>query len=160
MTLPAQYTYRDYLAALRLHRTSWFGTLFWLAYAGFVLWRQFLSPDAHPSWDPKTFAIAILLFALLCLIQDLLLRRRFQEDPTLQNLRSIEITHEGFTLHTDRLPVTYLWKDFTKVRRDKAVTLVYRKDVLYQIFPRRWFTDEQYAEFETILKASLGAPSR
>lgn len=51
------------------------------------------------------------------------------------------------------------WTDFLKYKVGKKMVLVYHSDALFQMFPKRWFSEDEWQKFLDILREALGQPS-
>lgn len=86
-------------------------------------------------------------------------RKIFRQQKTLHEPCVMEIDAEGMVATSSIGHANLKWKDFTKYKRGKGMILVYHSDALFQMFPIRWFTDDQYESFKGYLRESLGKPS-
>ncbi len=158
MTIQATYTERDYLRAQYLHLRSrvWLYVFFGLA-AVLLLASFFVSPSWDRSWISLggLFGLLLYLLILLFVVMPLRVRRLFRQQKLLHETYQMEITPAGFTNTSRRGSATYGWSDFHKFRASKNVTLVYQSDVMFHMFPRHCFTDEQYAELQSYLQSAF-----
>lgn len=161
MTIQATYTERDYLRSQYLHLRSRILPMALLGLAvGLLLIGFFLSPPWHRAWFALWVlgALAGYVLILLFVIIPWRVRRLFRQQKLLHETYEMEITAEGFTNSSRRGRASFTWGDFHKFRAAKEITLLYQSDNMFHMFPRRCFTEEQYAEFQGYLKAAFKRP--
>jgi hypothetical protein len=76
----------------------------------------------------------------------------------LQECNDLELTPTTFLFQNSRITLRSQWTDFPKYSIAPDMILVYDANELVHIFPRRWFTNEQYTEFQTYLQAAIENP--
>jgi len=70
----------------------------------------------------------------------------------------VAILEDKFSASSSHGQTTIDWKDFHKYKKNKRIILLYQSDALFHMFPIRWFSGDQFAEFQEILRANLGKP--
>jgi hypothetical protein len=85
-------------------------------------------------------------------------RKIFNQQKTLQQPYDMEITAEGVSSSGSHGSINMEWKDFHKYKMGKDLILVYQSDVLFHMFPKRWFSDDEFAQLQNYLHENLGEP--
>lgn len=164
MKIRASLTTQDYIKAQYVHLRprpliKWCG----VSLIGLALWvcfvQLFFPPHGRITW--RSFVMIGLLALLVILFWVVLPRTAktiFGQQKSLQVVREIEITPEGCTSSSAFGVVTMKWKDFHKYKVGRDLILVYHSDPLFQMFPKRWFSADEYTQFQEYLRANLGAP--
>lgn len=121
---------------------------------------RFLNPEEDVSpWTPYLILAGLLYFALLYGVWlPFRTKRLFLQQKTLQEPYEVEITDEAYSASSCHGQSRMVWKDFHKHKMSARIILLYQSDVLYHLFPTRWFSEDQLAEFQKILRANLGEP--
>jgi hypothetical protein len=165
MKLECQLFPDDYVKAQYVHlRPSpvfvWLG---WIVVALFPLLVVGLFPFAKKSGEWTPFILLVLAAGWLGIHFLILLprstRRIFWQQKSLQEKCILEIDAMGVVSTSSMGHAIQKWGDFTKYKRGKGLILAYQSDVIFQMFPKRWFTEEQYAELESYLRQALGKSS-
>ena len=85
-------------------------------------------------------------------------KKIFKQQKTLHDPFETEISIEGIATTHPRGNFKMAWKDFHKYKVGRDLILVYQSDAIFHMFPKRWFSDSEYAEFQQYLKEALGNP--
>ena len=164
MKLEIQLSEKDCVEAQFLHMQprpvfKWIG-LFLFSLAFLVCVHGFIIlPERGFHWRP--FAIfASLLYIVLFQRVWLPFRAKqsFLQQKSSQEPYEVEITEDTIILQSSRSQTTMEWKDFYKYKKSKSMILLYLSDVLYLIFPVRFFSVDQFTNFQEILRANVGKP--
>jgi hypothetical protein len=165
--IPIQLTLADLQAAQRLHiravslRTLLYYALFLTVVGAFFSW----SLPRHAPTDILAALVTVTLvgtafLAALNLISRWFIlpiraRRIFNQQKNLQ--RPYRVSWDAESVQTSsasgnsKIP----WVDFLKWRESKQLFLLYRSDVLFQMYPKRCFTPEQIDEFRLLAKRNI-----
>lgn len=164
MKLQCQLTPRDYIQAQFLHSRprpilKWIG-LFLVGLALVVCVDGFLNlPESEAPWRPFIIFAALLYFALFYGVWlPFRTRRLFSQQKALQEPYEVDISDDAFSASSSHGQTTMVWKDFHKYKTNKKIILLYQSDALFHMFPMRWFSGDQFSEFQEILRANLGEP--
>ena len=85
-------------------------------------------------------------------------RKIFRQQKTLQRPYDIRLSEEVLESVSEDGRVKMPWKNFHKYKMSKEMILVYQSDAIFHMFPKRWFAEEQFLEFQNILLRQLGKP--
>ena len=162
MKIHCQITPGDYIEAQYLHLRprplfKYIGILLF-ALAILASLQQFVFPTPRlVAWLPSATLGCLLYFALLYFVLiPKRIRKIYKQQKSLQSPYESNITEEAYgtvgVQGTARIP----WTEFYKFKTGKNMILVYQSDAIYHIFPKRWFTDRQFAVFHSILQDQLG----
>jgi hypothetical protein len=164
MKLHCQLTPGDYIDARFLHLRprplfKWIG-LSLVGVAIFVCVNGFLNvSESDAPWNPFIILAALLYFTLFYGVWiPLGTKRLFLQQKTLQEPYEVDISDEAFSASSRHGQTTMVWKDFHKYKTNKRIILLYQSDALFHMFPMRWFSGDQFREFQEILRANLGDP--
>ena len=165
MTIAANLTPEDYLEAQRLQlrclllrRTVVAGMVFVIVpgLTIYCIWQLVSPPPEGINWMP--FAI-VAMAGLLPLFYWILLprqiRKAFATQDWLKEPKEFRIDAERIVIKSGGMTYTRPWTDFRKFENHEDMVFLYESDRNYHIFPRRWFTAEEYAQFRDILEKSL-----
>ena len=161
MKLTAKLEPKDYLRATYLHsKPRPVFAILWgivILLLLFVLISMFLNPSEDGSVVPKTFLITLILVWTFQFTIGLRIKihRLFRQQKTLQAEYEIELTETGMRSLSQYGENKISWDQFYKARIGKATILVYQNDKIFHIFPRRWFTEEQYSELSAIVSQNI-----
>ncbi len=158
MTIHGEITFEDYQKFVRGGaRSSIFTISLGVIGVGVVpslLQRRF---------DPLDLVVLICLFLMVAAIYfgprlfGKSAEKNFLKIKSLQGLRRIEMNADGIAFSSPTVNFTERWaRHFRTYAVGSGYTVLYEAGTDYQIFPQRWFTDEQYAQFQTYLRNSLG----
>lgn len=135
--------------------------LFLAAVGAFFSWSvpRHTPTDILAAFVTVTLVGTALLAALNLLSRWLILpiraRRIFQQQKNLQRPYRVswdaENVQTSSTSGSSKIP----WADFLKWRESKQLFLLYRSDVLFQMYPKRYFTPEQVNEFRSLAKRNI-----
>jgi len=162
MRIDATILPKDLAGALRLHRRLEFGARFAFVvipavWAACTLWKL---------WDMRQMALLYSGIALVGVIvagffvERRLALRKLRQRIDLGRERSVTIGENGIVFVTARGRKSHPWLCFAEYKRGRNMVLMYLADGDYLIFPRRWFTPEQWEEFRTYLTAEIGVLGR
>ena len=85
-------------------------------------------------------------------------KKIFKQQKTLHEPYDVEITEDYFA-STSSLGFSKIsWSDFYKYRVGKDLILVYQSEVMFHMFPKRWFLETDYQKLTEILQGALGDP--
>ena len=152
----------DLAGALRLHRRLNVGARFAFVavpavWAAHTLWKLWDMRQMELLYSGIALVLAILVgfFA-----ERRLALRKLRQRTDLGVARTIAIGENGIVIVTARGRVSHPWLRFTRYKRGKDMVLLYLSDRVYLIFPRRWFTPEQWEEFGTYISTEIGELGR
>jgi len=162
MRIDANMQPKDLAGALRLHRRLDFGARFAFVvvpalWAACTLWKL---------WDMRQMTLLYSGIALVAVIaagffvERRLALRKLQQRIDLGREKSVTIGENGIVFVTKRGRKSHPWLCFAEYKRGRNMVLMYFSDGEYLIFPRRWFTPEQWEEFGTYLSAEMGGLGR
>jgi len=164
MKLHCQITPEDYIRAQFLHLRprpviKWVGLLIVVAALALGIQQLAFPPSGTITWAPFAILGGLAYFAAIYgILLPLKTRKIYRQQKTLQEPYESEVTDEVYAtvsvLGTTSMP----WKEFHKYKMNKDMLLVYQSDVIYHMFPKRWFTEDQFTEFKAILQRQLGQP--
>ena len=164
MRIHCQLEPNDCLEAQLLHirprpMLIWLGLLALMMFVGGAIIHIIITPIRSVSWTPLGIfgVVASLVFYYRVLLPKNS-KKIFTQQKSLQVPYEIEITEEMFSSASERGNGRCLWSDFHKYKQNKSTTLLYQSDVMFHVFQKRWFTDEEYIEFCRILEFHLGKP--
>ncbi len=162
ITLPnARLTSQDYLKAQYLHLRprpliKWVGLFLIVLALGLALRGLFFSGE-NGSWSPHIILGGLGYFGIMYLIiLPCRTRKIFRQQKTLQISYDIQLSEEALESVSAEGRVRMQWKNFHKYKIGQGMILVYQADALYHMFPKRWFSEEQFLEFQNILRRQLG----
>ncbi|MBW4652033.1 MAG: YcxB family protein [Kaiparowitsia implicata GSE-PSE-MK54-09C] len=134
----------------------------------FVLLLTFLAVVSLHIFTPPNNEVTIITFVffgwLACLALfygvwvPYLAKKIYKQQKTMQEPFELEPTAVKIIETSSRGISRLRWTDFHKYKLGKDIVLVYQSDPLFQIFPKRWFSEDEYREFRQILKGALGKP--
>lgn len=161
MKLHVQYMAADFVDAGYLHagRYKVINFLVFFVVVSSVFWYGVIG-NAHPD-TVDYLGLAGINGALLCVLFGYLwllprnARRNFELNKTVHGPQALELTADRLRGTTSQASVDLPWTEFLKYKIGKKSILLYQAEGLYIIFPRRWFTDEQYVEFQVLLRAAF-----
>jgi len=164
MKIHCQITPEDYLRALYLHirprpLLKWLGILGALN----VVWVN-IQLMLHPHKNEDAWIYYWLLGVIVFIIWKYAIalpkktRRIYRQQKMLQTPYEAEITEESYEGESHCGKGKMAWKDFHKYKTGKDIVIVYQSDALFNMFPKRWFSDEEFVEFQSILHRQLGKP--
>lgn len=87
-------------------------------------------------------------------------RKIFRQQKALQELQEVEISSEGLMTTSSRGSWKMKWVEFHKYKIGSDLILVYLSDAAFHAFPKRFFSEEEYALFQSYLATSLGKPKK
>ena len=167
ITLQCKLTPEDYIQALRLHMQQP-----WIKYLAFVVLGLYLAMFIHLIAIGSSLTliaerlIALLTFVLAFgiiyfVIQPWNARRIFSQQKTLQVEYEAVISPDTLTTTTQNGHYEMPLADFHKYKVGKNLVLVYQSQVLFHMFPRRFFaSDEDFNTFLSYLEARLPRAKR
>lgn len=123
-----------------------------------AVWALWMSFQPHPRVDlPR--ARWVLLACLLYLPTVFLIyhpykcRREFTQRKDLHSPLRFQITEEGIGFHVQSTTLLRPWGDYHKWREGRAMFLLYFSDTLYQMMPKRFFSEpDDVDKFRTLLQ--------
>lgn len=164
MKLHCQIEVSDYVQAQYLHLRprpliKWLG-IFLIVLFVLVTLQQIIIPQGGRITILPYILIAVGFY--LVIIYGIWLPYRtkkiYKQQKTLQEPFESEISSDEF-ISTNSLGTARLrWKDFHKYKVGKDMILVYQSDLMFHMFPRRWFCEGDYERFLEILNSALGKP--
>lgn len=164
MKIHCQLEPNDCLEAQLLHIRprpvlKWLGLFTLLMFTLGAIIHIIITPVRYVSWTPLCMfgVVAYLVFHFLVLLPRQS-RKIFAQQKGLQIPYEIEITEDMYSVASERGNGRCPWSDFHKYKKNKSTILLYQSDVLFHIFQKRWFTEEQFIEFCRILERHLGKP--
>lgn len=159
----------DYVRTLRLYLrphpiVKWIG-IFLLLFSFLVIGlHQLVVPPSRSgvmlrlAFFGSLACLALLYYALYYVWLPYSAKKIYKQQRTMQEPFEVELNDveiiETNSLGTSRLR----WTDFHKYKLGRDMVLVYQSDPLFQIFPKRWFSEDEYRKFRQILKGALGEP--
>ena len=165
MKLHCQLTADDYIRARFLHMRprpvlKWLGILV-VAAAVVTQALLWLLPGTHrPEMTPLLVQLGLVVYLLLRLLVWLPWRTRtaFKQQKSLQEPYDVEISEDLYHATSAHGTCAVPWRDFHNYKVGPTLILVYQSDALFHMFPKRWFADGEFAEFQQILARNLGKP--
>jgi len=162
MRIEAQLQPEDHVKAHRVHRRmSPTARLVFIAlpvaWCLHALWRL---------WDMRQYVLfsygmgGVALLTAIRLVYRFCVRRRLLKRHAADAPMSIGIGIEGIVLVTRHGSESLPWLRFSKYKCGKELVLLYRVEGDYLIFPDRWFSPVQKAEFTAYLRNELDEPAR
>jgi hypothetical protein len=102
------------------------------------------------------FAFLLLEYVIVTRVQSQPSRRALARVNALPGPRTIEIDDHGLSITGPSIAKRINWNEsYRKFQLGRDYLLVFESFNRYQIFPRRWFTEDQLAEFQTHLRQGL-----
>ncbi len=168
ITLQCKLKPEDYIQAQYLHmRPSP-----WLKYLGIAFlsfWLVVLVALALSTRSLSSVLSTATPILFLCLIYAFILfvilpwnvRRIFSQQKTLQIEYETAISPETIESTSEHGTMRMRLSDFHKYKVGKDLILVYQSQVIFHMFPRRFFSSEaDFKTFLSYLEANLGSPKR
>ncbi|CAN5707253.1 hypothetical protein BH09VER1_BH09VER1_43850 [soil metagenome] len=162
MKIQAQLTPDDFVAGHYLHVGRYrmlglpFATIFVVLLLGYAIYAGPNGPAGSRFLPVFYLVFALTLAGCVFYSRPRKTRRKFEMGGSLPEPFEIELTPERFVSRYPVDGVDLPWTAFRKFKATADLTIVYQSDNLFHVFPRRWFTDEEYAEFQGYLRAALG----
>ncbi len=165
--IPIQLTLADLEAAQRLHiRVASLRTLLYLVVFVVVVGAYFSWTLPQPSTSGLLVNLAIVTVVGIAILVGLTLisrwlglpmraRRIFQQQKNLQRPYQLSWDSEAVQTASANGNSKMPWTEFLKWRESKQIFLLYRSDVLFQMYPKRYFTAEQIDEFRSLAKRNI-----
>jgi hypothetical protein len=168
ITLQGKFKPEDYIKALYLHLRPkpWFKYIV-IALLSLCL-VVFVASASSPDSLINAFSIfvPILIFGLfyifiLFVIMPWNVRRIFSQQKTLHSEHTTVISPETIESTSEHGSMKMRLSDFHKYKVGKDMILVYQSQVLFHMFPRRFFaSEEDFQTFISYLEANIGRPKR
>ena len=165
MTLHCQLTADDYVRARYLHLRPRpvFKWLFILAVAAAVVTQALLwlmPGKERPEMTPLLVQLGLAVYLLFRLLVRLPRRTKavFSQQKSLQAPYDLEISEDQYQATSAHGTSAMPWRDFHQYKVGPTMILVYQSDALFHMFPKRWFADGEFTEFQQILARNLGKP--
>lgn len=164
MKLHCQITLEDYIKAQFLHLRprpiiKWVSVLIVLTALALSIQQLVLPPSGAITWTPFAILGGLAYFAIIYgVILPLRIKKIYRQQKSLQEPYESELTDKTYASVSVHGAATMPWNMFHKYKMNKDTILVYQSDAIYHIFPKRWFTEEQFADFQEILHRHLGHP--
>ncbi len=161
MTIHCQITEEDYIRAQYLHmrpRPVFLaaGVLMVAMALIVIVLRLFIYPSASSHASPYILLAVLVYLALrFFVIMPMSAKRIYRQQKTLHEPYEVEITEEAMRVASTYGESTVPWQTFYKYKVGRDFLLVYQSAAIFHMFPRRWFSDEQFAEFQAILARHL-----
>ena len=165
MTISATLTPEDYLNAQRLQlrrlllrNTVVTGMVLVIvpALTIYCIWQLVSPPPEGINWMPFVIvAMASLLPIFYWILLPRQIRKAFAAQEWLKEPKEFRIDGERISIRSGGKTYTRAWTDFRKFEAHEDLVFLYESDRNYHIFPRRWFTAEEYAQFRDILEKRL-----
>jgi hypothetical protein len=84
-------------------------------------------------------------------------KKIFAQQKSLQAPLEIWISAAELFLKTEKAESHTPWDDFHKWKANNKTILVYHSDVIFHMFPRRWFaSDAEFQSFQDLLSKTIG----
>lgn len=164
MKIRCQIEPADYVRAQYLHLRPR-PLIKWL---GIFLVALFLLVSLQQIFIPADGKISALPFILLAVLAYLVItygvwlpyrtKKIYKQQKTLQEPYDSELTDDEFISTNSIGAARIKWRDFHKYKVGRDMILLYQSDLIFHMFPRRWFGEGEYDRFLAILKSSLGEP--
>jgi hypothetical protein len=84
----------------------------------------------------------MVYFAVLLLLVPFTAKKQFEQNTTLKNEISMELTEQGVTLKSGPAETELLWSKIHKWKFDHGIYLLYVTKNIFYIVPSRALTDE------------------
>lgn len=166
MTIHCQLEPRDYVQSQFLHARPRLEFavvgVFLVAVGLLTCLYQWLAPgDGSDWWVPCVILGSIGGVAVLYgLVMPWRARRIFRQQKSLHSPWECDLSEETCESRSAHGHARVPWTEFHRYKMGRDMVLVYHSDVLFSVFPRRWFTEAQFDEFLRILEHQLGKPQR
>jgi hypothetical protein len=98
--------------------------------------------------------------ALSILVDRRWIPKKVRQQHESDTPREVEISADGIAIVTPKGTESQSWLRTAKYKIGKELVLLYGYDAKYLIFPNRWFTPDQKAEFDGYLRSELGEPAK
>lgn len=85
-------------------------------------------------------------------------KKIYKQQKSLQEPYDAELSQDEFISSNSLGTARIKWADFHKYKVAKDMILVYQSDLIFHMFPRRWFNEGEYEKLLEILKLELGEP--
>ena len=159
-------TWRDFLSAIKLTRprsaryVTWFLSLFGLAAAiGEIV--LFVFSRENPQLQKS--AMSLLPLAVLAVVWWLLAhfgiyvaaKKQFRGSPGSQVPINLVVSDEGVCFKTSLSESRTSWKSFIKYSENAEVFAIRPSPVIFNVIPKRAFTEEQIKMFRETLQRNL-----
>lgn len=161
MTIHCQITEEDYIRAQYLHvrpRPVFLaaGVLMIAMALAVIVLRLFIYSSGSSHASPYILLAVLVYLALrFFVIMPMSAKRIYRQQKTLHEPYSVEVTEETMHVTSTYGESTVPWQTFHKYKVGRDFILVYQSAAIFHMFPRRWFSDEQFAEFQGILTRHL-----
>jgi hypothetical protein len=161
MTIHCQITEEDYIRAQYLHvrpRPVFLaaGVLMVVAALTIIVLKLFVYPSTMSQPAPYVlFAVLVYLALRFFVIMPMSAKRIYREQKTLHDPYEVEITEETIRFASRHGGSSAAWRQLHKYKVGKDFILLYPSRETFHMFPRRWFSDEQFTEFQGILARHL-----
>ncbi len=162
MKLRCQIEPSDYVRAQYLHIRpkppfQWIGIPLVLLLVLVGLQQVFLPRDGKITAIPFAIFGVLAYFALSYGIWlPYRTKKIYKQQKTLQEPYEAELTEEEFVSTNSFGTARIKWADFHKYKVGKDIVLVYQSDLIFHLFPKRWFSDDDFRKLLQILQNSLG----
>lgn len=87
-------------------------------------------------------------------------RMFYRRQPSVEGPRTMLVDDSGVQWHWDGGSVSAEWRTFIRWYEGKNGFLLYSSPVLFNIVPKRAFSDDQVAEFRTLLLQHIASDKR
>ncbi len=141
---------------------KWFLYLLCVVASAMILLYPALQPEPLSSTLISIFPFVFFFFLTPVYNRFFLpgkIRRHFL-DSGLDSPVEYKLTPDFFLVRSSETNGEFPWSDLQKFAVTPGFVILYNKAGLAYIFPRRWFTDEQFAEFKGYLQSALGKSGR
>ena len=164
MKLQCHITPEDYVRGQFLHvrprpAIKWAGLMIVVAALAIGIQELVFPPSGTLAWKPFAILVALAYFYVLYAVMlPWKTRKIYKQQKSLQEPYESELTDDAYSFASIHGAATMPWSMFHKYKISKDTILLYQSDAIYHLFPKRWFTEEQFAEFQSILQKHLGQP--
>jgi len=163
MKIHASFTVGDYIKAryldLRPRRALAIAGVFMLGLTVFVSLGAllgWLGDKPISPWIPLALLGGLLYLVIIYFVElPLQVRRIFKQQRTFHEPLELELMPTQMTATSSKGTVTVPWADFHRYKTSTNLILVYQSDVAFHLFPRRWFSEDEFALLQQWLKAAF-----
>ena len=162
MKIKGQFQWTDYLAAQLLHlqpsrfvRVALYGAFSLMTLSFITIFCLFIigQLDGNISFILPAFILTIIFPIYRYVLLPNRIKKIFTQQKELSLPVEFEFTETGVHTSNELGNSTRPWTHFIKWKENKEVIMLYHSDVLFNMIPKRFFTDSQQIEtFKSFLE--------
>ncbi len=159
MNLEYRITFNDFLEAHQAHlKSQRFLYLFiWIASISVVV------VGVAGLFIGDIWNFCLLVIVGICInpssnvLQRYCLARIWKSQPSIREPITLEVTKEGLTVSSPSFQSNLKWQIYTHFIETKNLFMVYQSKQIFNLFPKRAFSSDEYIhEFRELLRTRLG----